>query len=415
MVSLSGFALLLVAAVVQGATAFRFDHSRRASRGPVLQCDASAAAETKRVPFCTAADTARMEADIGRLLSLGNDHYSEHWRGKGGFPVSRNSISNASAPYGHKGALHRLQTVAARLISREPVEIVVFGGSVTAGHLCNTSWPKRVQELFSDLGYPVTVKNVARPATTSKFAVAHMSTFQPAVDQADLAIVDYTANDRTVDWRWDSGSYTGGAHEVQAAFKELTSVLITAPQKPAVLALETIETVSQAPKCAPGTDIRALPHWAVEEELLIPVVDYTTAVCPSGSLNWFRGPNEEFDLHPGEFTHDVIARIIAVSLLQQAAGVCATPISQVDHPKGVRPDGTTECLLNPVTLYSVTSVRKGVGAFAPVAHDPTWRFEEDVAGKPGWIARASEPAGEISFTIGTKVGWLQVEFLATYE
>jgi len=353
---------------------------------------------------------------MDRLLSLGSDGYSEYWRGKGGFPVSRSSISNASAPYGHEGALHRLQTVAARLIRREPVEIVVFGGSVTAGCMSNTSWPERVQELFSDLGYPVTVKNEARGGTTSKFAVAHMSTFGPAVGQADLAIVDYTVNDRTKYWDSQHGAYVGGAHEVEAAFKELMSVLITLPHKPAVLALETLMMQDPWPKCRRGkADVRALPHWPVEEELLIPVVDYATAVCPSGGLNWFNGPKQKFSIHPGAFTHDVIARIVTVSLLQRAAGVCAAPISQVDHPKEVRPDSTTECLLNPVTFYSVNPVRQGVDPFAPVAHDRAWIFEEDVPGKPGWIARASEPAGEISFTVGTKVGWLQVEFLATYE
>jgi len=53
-----------------------------------------------------------------------------------------------------------------------------------------------------------------------------------------------------------------------------------------------------------------------------------------------------------------------------------------------------------------------------------WKFTEDVFGKPGWVADGGDVAsgkavinrrGEISFDITTHSGWIQVEYLGSYE
>merc|ERR1712151_1469152 len=53
----------------------------------------------------------------------------------------------------------------------------------------------------------------------------------------------------------------------------------------------------------------------------------------------------------------------------------------------------------------------GKNRFAP-ASNTTWKFEEDVPGKPGWIATG---VADIEFAVSTHSGWLQMEFLGTYK
>ena len=76
---------------------------------------------------------------------------------------------------------------------------------------------------------------------------------------------------------------------MSAAFRQLIASLLTLHQKPAVVAVGTLVwpgyLSDPTPKCGNHTDIATYPHWDLEKELRIPVVDYAMATCPSGNLH----------------------------------------------------------------------------------------------------------------------------------
>jgi len=175
------------------------------------------------------------------------------------------------------------------------------------------------------------------------------------------------------------------------------------------MALDTLNDPHRDPQCyTEKTDIKTFNHWEVEKELLIPTISYALATCPSGALQWFsQGAHW---IHPSDTTHDLVARTVLGSLLLQMNIVSSEGISGVDHP-AARSDPVSSCLAAPLRAYTVYIKQD----FVPVAKGEAWEFTEDVRGKPGWIVPKSAPSSEITFGITTRVGWVQAEFLGSYE
>jgi len=345
------------------------------------------------------------------LRPTGDDKATAPWQRGEKFPLSVDSIQHASAPYGHTGAPLRLRRAVSKLVQRpsQTLTIVTFGGSMTRGQAVKIPWPGRLERLARGLNYTVKVHNVACGGCTSKWGSSvGMGRHADLLKSADIVLVEYSLNDIPTGGAALEAQYLGGRGEVTAAFKVLMELLIGLPNKPAVMALETLYRPGYTPHCdeLDKTDIRTFPHWEVLEEFSIPTISYALSTCPSGSLQWFPNPAPE---HPNATTHDLIARTVLGSLLLQMDIVSSEGISGMDHPV-VQADPVASCLAAPLRSYSAT----GRGGFPSAAKDGAWVLTEDVKGKPGWIVPESAPSSEIAFLVTTQVGWVQVEFLGSY-
>merc|ERR1712194_554968 len=154
----------------------------------------------------------------------------------------------------------------------------------------------------------------------------------------------------------------------------------------------------------------------VLEKLAIPTVCLMSAICSSTSASpkewWWGGMVEEdtFQLvHPGDTTHDLVARTVLGAILNKMDSVCSHGGPKgLDYPELSPRSEALQCLSKPKTYHHAMY---GKEAFAP-ASNTTWNFEEDIPGKPGWIATGQ---ADIEFAIATQSGWLQFEFLGTYK
>jgi acyl-CoA thioesterase-1 len=78
----------------------------------------------------------------------------------------------------------------------EPIHIVAFGDSLTAGYLVphNDAYPAQLERALRRKGYDVTVKNAGRNGDTAKAALRR---FDAAIDPGTaIAIVEFGINDR---------------------------------------------------------------------------------------------------------------------------------------------------------------------------------------------------------------------------
>lgn len=92
------------------------------------------------------------------------------------------------------GAL--LLPLAPTTATADPIHIVAFGDSMTAGYLVTRedAYPAQLEAALRRKGYDVTVKNAGRNGDTAKQALKR---FDMAVDPGtDLAIVEFGINDR---------------------------------------------------------------------------------------------------------------------------------------------------------------------------------------------------------------------------
>mmetsp|Transcript_35553 Transcript_35553/g.96390 ORF Transcript_35553/g.96390 Transcript_35553/m.96390 type:complete len:417 (-) Transcript_35553:255-1505(-) len=332
------------------------------------------------------------------LLQASNG--SQYWAGKR-FPMSRASIKEASRPHGHTGALLRLSTALAKLVQNrdqslnpeQTMTIVVLGNSMTEGMGWNTPWPLRLELLSAALHYPVKVINIAARATTSRWALSRIAAERETLERADIVLVDYSITDQV-------HTYNNGWGQIASSFRQLMVALLRLPQKPAVVALETIvfDNSSDVATCdTKKTDVATCVHWDIEIDLRIPVVSYPMAVCGSGDLHWFLNAKSRQE-HPNDVTHDLVARAMMGFFLLQMDLVAHYGVIGHDRPDE-SPSEMAACLLDPTTAYHASHRR----SFQPVARDVAWRFEEDVPGKPGWIASALAPLAK-SRSTSTR-GW----------
>jgi len=294
------------------------------------------------------------------------------------------------------------------------------------GHKAQRAWPERLEDLFRRLRLPVAVHNLAQGGTTSKWALANMRALEGQLLKADVILVDYGINDlaQNSDFRPEEGS---GEAAVKTFYRDLLQALLGLPQRPAVVDIETflepasglslVRSAAPLWNCAQGNVTEYL-HWSVNKELQVPTLSYADAVCHTGRTFWMReGQNVDEDglQHPGSLTHDILARIVRGALLVEMDAVCQDGAGGMDHPQDLvdKVGNHTKCLANPSTFYQSLG---GQAAFVPVSHDHhVWTFREDVPGKPGWIAGTTHRGGDISFSVETRSGWIQVEFLGTYE
>lgn len=341
------------------------------------------------------------------------------------FPLTTESLAAATTPMHHRGAARRLETVLERILRNDHVQIAVLGGSMPAGHGAaghpkgEHPWPLRTEELFHALGYlRVTVKNLAVPSSTSKHVVDNWAVFQQQLSGADLIFIDYGINDRT--GHPDYKSEDAAISSITTSFTELVAALVNLPQQPALIDVETFYTQDPASQWC-SRKLVDFPHWPVLSELNVPTISFSNAVCPAGHHYWIlQGDYHELeegkeDPHPGDITHDLVARTIMAKISNEINNMCMQGATGTDFYIGtglVRE--STRCLMTPLTVLSPSSGT----LFPDLKHDiNVWYFGEDVPGKPGWIANPTNSSDSgISFVLNvTKGGWVRLEFLATYE
>merc|ERR1711862_829007 len=101
------------------------------------------------------------------------------------------------------------------------------------------------------------------------------------------------------------------------------------------------------------------------------------------------------------------------SMLQWMQHFCLNPGQNVqDHPLEALglSESDLQCAVHPLILMDACF---GDASFPADAYG--WSFEEDAAGKPGWIAKEGQ-VGTISFTFAFQTnGRVEVSYLQSYE
>eukprot|EP00421_Protoceratium_reticulatum_P023139 CAMPEP_0168398138 /NCGR_PEP_ID=MMETSP0228-20121227/21424_1 /TAXON_ID=133427 /ORGANISM="Protoceratium reticulatum, Strain CCCM 535 (=CCMP 1889)" /LENGTH=523 /DNA_ID=CAMNT_0008411631 /DNA_START=13 /DNA_END=1582 /DNA_ORIENTATION=+ len=335
-------------------------------------------------------------------------------------PLSEASLRNASRPQGFLGARLRLRRAMRRLLDGQGLHVAVLGTSMTHGTGTNRAWPSRLQELFEGLGLNVTVTNLARGGTTTQWAFANLHALLKTLSRADVVLVDYELNDREGNRGF---AMSGGVVGIQKIYGDLLQLLLSLPNHPAVVDILTFsETESVLMNRGPWMhtnrceeiDVTSYHHWPVDQKFQVPVLSYAAAVCSVGRTFWIKDgetADSRASPHPGGITHDLLARVVRGFLLDEMDMACSGDLSDaVDHPEMVDQARVhASCLAQPLTSLSALD---GESSFPSLVRSDGWWFGEDVAGKPGWLARFP---GDIAFTVSTRSGWVQVEYLGTYK
>mmetsp|Transcript_26036 Transcript_26036/g.81172 ORF Transcript_26036/g.81172 Transcript_26036/m.81172 type:complete len:261 (+) Transcript_26036:499-1281(+) len=189
-------------------------------------------------------------------------------------------------------------------------------------------------------------------------------------------------------------------------------------ETPLILAREEEGSLVPTNDCS-KVDLKTYHHWPVNKELNVPMLSYTEAVCASNRTWWmmeFKDVESKGSPHPGAITHDLIARVALGFVLDEFDHVCREGVTGEDFAGGLEAQlgSHIKCLMEPTTTLN-TSL--GQASFAATSDDRAWFFGEDVPGKPqGWITgMRSQLPGDLSFKVQTRTGWIQVEYLGTYQ
>lgn len=380
----------------------------------------------------------------------------------GDFPLTADSLRRAATPLGYKGARGRFEEAALKLLrstdpAAAPFRIVVMGGSMTHGHQTLHAWPDLLFKYLQRAGFNVALRNAARSATMSDIH-RELSSIHPDIYAADLILVDYDVNDIYFQQDMLRPQIQLPNHHDH---ERLLRLLIDLPQRPAVVDVETFHQLWD--NFGPNHTKAALHFWEdsrttsaclerltqfVHYEatyLLVPLISLSEAVCHTGRTWWIPqgkldDATENGPAHPGAITHDLVARTVIGALLLEADDVCEHRGPRGDDypaPSDVVPESeeaALQCLQHPWTFkvggagvlaknvqwHPDVAVRDRVIPLAKAASSTnpqkSWHYGVDVKGKPGgWLATVGAPSGVIEFPVRTYAGWIQIEFLKTYE
>jgi len=296
--------------------------------------------------------------------------------------------------------------------------IAVHGNSIAMGHGLDSSvdaWPAQLQDALGWLGFGnIKVINFGEPSSTSEKILSKASAYQQMSEFAsvDLHLVDYTFSD--VPPILGLQSIT----QVENITREVIQFFLSQPLKPAVVYLETFvsfEYNALCQNCAWGFNClhapEEFPHWKVLQELQVPTITYSDLVCPHYGTEASAGWSGVDSIHPRKYVHQAIANTVAASLIQWAEEWCASPH---EHPAEalVAPSSAAyKCSMNAILDFNAVD-----GVF-PALNPGSWVFEEDVPGKPGWIATGvvSDIVFDLPLIETDDTFAVRLTFLQTYE
>ena len=184
-------------------------------------------------------------------------------------------------------------------------------------------------------------------------------------------------------------------------------------EKKAFFAVNKLEKKARYEVSRPACphDPATLFHWPSLLERGVPILSYSAVVCdvtrtPGDSPNSTLWTSWK---HPGSSTHAVVATIVAAALSELAPSSCQgelsprepnceaqvrwrTYLSQQQQQKAAAAAAAPQahqseraCMVSPRTFMTAAKP----STFSPEAAGTAWVFGEDVAGKPGWIARGA--------------------------
>uniref|UniRef100_A0A7S1WG32 SGNH hydrolase-type esterase domain-containing protein n=1 Tax=Alexandrium catenella TaxID=2925 RepID=A0A7S1WG32_ALECA len=340
-------------------------------------------------------------------------------------PLSTKSLSNASRPHGHEGARFRIRRAMERLRKGHNITIAILGPSMTLGTQTQRAWPVRLQDLFDRLNMSVRVHNLARGGTTSAWAVASFREIKAQLLEADIVMMDYGINDRS--------NTNKNPQQIVQQYRDLAKLVITLPNQPGIIDVQTFEEtplilarstsevqVEVPTNDCPAVDVRKYHHWGVNKDLNVPMLSYTEGVCHSNRTWWmneFASTDSKGGPHPGVITHDLLARMALGFFLQELNHVCSHGVEGEDFAGGaqVKLGDHIQCLMQPTSAFN--SINHSASFQASYQDEGAWNYGEDLPGKPsGWLAGRGIPqAGNLGFNVTLKKGWIQLEYLGTYQ
>lgn len=378
--------------------------------------------------------------------------------------IDRNFAIRSLSSHGYMGDVRTLHGAVSGALQRGELVVCIMGGSLPAGYRSfpyGSHWPRKFEDMLNKIvGFKITVINVAFRASPSHdqatFLFRHLRRF---IVLADLIIVDISANDRpsSRELRRTAGVTT--AEDVplpyDTAFKlaegKLLMQLLLLYKKPsaAVLYVDVhtssslinpnittraeLELELSKPPCGDPlrvdeciyvehqqnysicpADISTYPHWLPLVQLKIPLIAFSTVVCPYigvGHDTFWPG------LHPPPKHHYFLAQMITAAVFEMA---------QADLPDYSSPDGpvsdpshramiadwnkyihdpisksrqasdadvkAAECAVDPKTYLTATKPIR----FKPKLKGAGWRFMEDVPGKPGWVCAEKASSDKVT-------------------
>lgn len=372
-------------------------------------------------------------------------------------PLSAESISNASH-HSYQENRYRLQKAVDKLWNeKKGLNIVIFGGSLTAGVNCKTAWPTKLGQLFAALsnsdirhGEPeaslvetyidnmvevqristrfgnINIANIANHAaagTTTQHVLDQLASFKDHMNHADIIINEYQFNENggTIQQRRNGGNRSQmmeGSYTPNAIF---ISHVMSLPNKPAFLFLDIPSwfTPTESLKQTSRSSI----HYEVAKHFYVPLIWYPDAVRHAGKLYLDYDDNKsglpdgkvtiKGSQHPSCFPgHNLLASLVFGSILQEIQEVCKYGArgEDVDVSLSDKTKQMVACYAYPTT--KATS-EDGIDEFhAKVTSG--WKFFEDRPGKPGWIADGLQRQEILFQDIVIERGYIGIEYLKTY-
>jgi len=199
----------------------------------------------------------------------------------------------------------------------------------------------------------------------------------------------------------------------QKHFRQLVVMLASMPSSPAVVDLETYHPM-KGRYC--NDNVTRWNPWEVAVGLDIPVWSYLDGVCHEGHTFWvLRGADMYDDTHPGQVTHDLIARMVVGIFAQEVDGVCAGgEIGEETQAvgAGVGVSAPARCLARPLT--DALAKRDGRGGFILAGIDKAaWAWRGDIKLWRQGFGATPGRVGDIGFIVATGQGYIQVEYVGS--
>lgn len=340
---------------------------------------------------------------------------------------------------------HLRRALAQAALQDRPLQVMVFGTSVTAGTGCDEAsgkkdfghgqgwrWTALLQRLSRLAGSPLRmeVTNMAHRGSTLATRLPVIAGLLMGRSPADIFVIDYTMNGPT-----------------GQAVRDLIAMVQSLPGAPAVLFLETFykpvldrlmsaKSDRERDPCSvlnftagpSRADYAVNPQWAQLKELSVPVLSYPDVACelpdrdkPDPGLSHLTFWHSETNWgpqHPTCGVHAVWAHMVFqyLTALQHeactgAGGYKAAATAQPRRKASMALSEEQRCFLAPRTHLSPEN-----GFPAVTSEHSAWAFGEDVRGKPGWIANWNGTSGDadIGFDVELALGFVRLEYLSTY-
>eukprot|EP00899_Mesostigma_viride_P016264 jgi/Mesvir1/24639/Mv21948-RA.1 len=372
------------------------------------------------------------------------------------------------------GSNYRLQRAIHKLQQGQGVKIAVAGGSVAFGYGCeggrageqalergqhkawDCAWSALLQE-WLHAAYSSTprdriqVVNMAKPSTTTQWAATFLSGFAEhlghPLSEFDIFFIDYEINDEK------AGSVEEIKKLIPASAEQLLIKLLSLPQQPAVVFLFTGNMEMNRMVAIKGPTDQGYFNgrpWIEDEEMKVlryyqvPTLSWRDALWPNAFLpNGTRNPlvGCQDGKHPSICIHSIWAAIVANLLREEVSLYCREEHEKLSRIVG---SASSAALWQAASFQSpryelprrrlfktgfkqmqgevfsaaltTLTVDHGQDKFVPSEMRPakSWKFREDVPGKPGWIVEGPGGGEELSFDVQYSRR-LVLAFMSSYE